>query len=257
MDIQQQTSYKILLIGEHCNDIYHYGLCERLSPEAPVPVFLQQEKEVKAGMGSNVRLNLEALGASVTHYKNSENIEKHRLYDTKFNHHIIRFDVGEDEGIKPLLLEDIEDLDFDAVVISDYNKGFITYDIAKQICTKYSDKKIFVDTKKIDLTCFENSFIKVNESEYNSIIKKPKNSKFIVTLGNRGAMFNEKIYPTNEEIEVYDVCGAGDVFLSALAICYLNTDNIEHSIQVANNAAAISVTKPGTYVLQEEDIKKL
>ena len=29
----------ILVIGESCLDVFHYGECERLCPEAPVPVF--------------------------------------------------------------------------------------------------------------------------------------------------------------------------------------------------------------------------
>jgi len=251
-----RTPYKILLLGEHCDDVYHYGHCNRLSPEAPVPVFLQHHREIRAGMASNVRLNLEAMGANVTHYKNTEHIEKHRLYDTKFNHHIIRFDVGENKRASSLLFNDIQDTDFDAVVISDYDKGFITQEIAKKICKKFSHKKIFVDSKKTDLSCFENSIIKVNEDEYNAITNKPRNSSFIVTLGSSGARYNSKIYPT-KETEVYDVCGAGDVFLAALVFNFLLTDNIERSIKIANKAATISVTRSGTYVLQKEDIEKI
>ena len=251
-----RSPYKILLLGEHCDDVYHYGHCNRLSPEAPVPVFLQHRREIKAGMASNVKLNLQAMGADVTHYKNAEHIEKHRLYDTKFNHHIIRFDIGEKQVINPLLFDHIHDEDFDAVVISDYNKGFITADIASRICKKFGHKKIFVDSKKTDLSCFENSIINVNENEYEAITKKPKNSSFITTLGPAGARYNSKVYPT-QETEVYDVCGAGDVFLAALVFNFLLTKNIESSIKIANKAATISVTKSGTYVLQKEDIKKL
>ena len=251
-----RTPYKILLLGEHCDDVYHYGHCNRLSPEAPVPVFLQHHQEIRAGMASNVKLNLEALGANVTHYKNNEHIEKHRLYDTKFNHHIIRFDMGENESVAPLLFNDIQDGDFDAVVISDYNKGFITKHVAKKICKKFRHKKIFVDSKKTDLSCFENSIINVNETEYEAITNKPINSSFITTLGSAGARYNSKVYPT-DETEVYDVCGAGDVFLAALVFNFLLTKNIENSIKIANKAATISVTKSGTYVLQKEDIKKI
>ena len=39
MVIQQQKKYKILLIGDSCVDEYHYGSTDRISPEAPVPVF--------------------------------------------------------------------------------------------------------------------------------------------------------------------------------------------------------------------------
>ena len=35
---QQQTSFNVLLIGDSCIDRYFIGTCDRLSPEAPVPV---------------------------------------------------------------------------------------------------------------------------------------------------------------------------------------------------------------------------
>ena len=67
MDTLQQPSWKILLIGDHCLDIYHYGVCERLSPEAPVPVLKVVKSEIKQGMSSNVNLNLQAFGLKVNH----------------------------------------------------------------------------------------------------------------------------------------------------------------------------------------------
>ena len=60
MGIQLQISWKVLLVGDHCIDIYHYGVCERLSPEAPVPILKQTKMEKKMGMSSNVMMNLES-----------------------------------------------------------------------------------------------------------------------------------------------------------------------------------------------------
>ena len=37
--IQLPTQFKILLIGDNCTDVYQYGVVDRISPEAPVPVF--------------------------------------------------------------------------------------------------------------------------------------------------------------------------------------------------------------------------
>ena len=48
MDTQQQKSWNVLLVGDSCLDIYHYGVCERMSPEAPVPVFRETKKEKKS-----------------------------------------------------------------------------------------------------------------------------------------------------------------------------------------------------------------
>ena len=78
-------------------------------------------------------------------------------------------------------------------------------------------------------------------------------SKYIVTLGSRGARYLGKVFPV-ETREVFDVCGAGDVFLSSLIWKYLNTENIENSISYANCMASISVGHMGTYILQKKDI---
>jgi len=62
MDTQQLKSFKILLIGDNCLDVYRYGSVDRISPEAPVPVFKFSHEETKPGMAGNVARNLEALG---------------------------------------------------------------------------------------------------------------------------------------------------------------------------------------------------
>ena len=58
-NIQQQKQFRILLIGDDCQDVYQYGIIDRLSPEAPVPVFIPGKKETKPGMAGNVAKNLE------------------------------------------------------------------------------------------------------------------------------------------------------------------------------------------------------
>ena len=71
---------KILLIGDSCIDIYHYGSVERISPEAPVPIFKLLNQETKPGMAGNVRENFRALGVS-TMFVSSEKSTKTRLID--------------------------------------------------------------------------------------------------------------------------------------------------------------------------------
>ena len=260
MDFQQQKSYNVLLCGDSCEDVYHYGTCERISPEAPVPVFKEHNQETKLGMSSNVRLNLESFGIKVDHYTSREIIKKHRFIDQRYNQHILRWDEGEKELVRemdigapsPRILEK-----YDAVVISDYNKGFLRYNTCKRLTTLFAKHKIpvFVDTKKKDLTCFVDSVIKINEKEYSNIEKHLDNPQFVVTLGERGAIYQGKNYTTAPK-EVFDVCGAGDVFLAALVFGYLCKNKIEAAIPMANKMAAISVTHMGTYVLTPDDIRE-
>ena len=266
MDTQQQKWHKVLLIGDNCEDIYHYGICERISPEAAVPIMKETRTEKKPGMSANVKLNLSAFGLSVDHFTNQEKIQKHRFIDERYNQHILRYDIGEQNLLSSLDLDLVEKIlheaginlntHYDAVVISDYNKGFLTEAVCNRICMQFKDIPVFVDTKKNDLTCFSNCVIKINEKEYKNIKENPIDSEFVVTLGDRGALYKEKIFQT-EPIEVFDVCGAGDVFLAALVHGFLNTNSIEQSIDTANKLASLSVSKMGTYVLTKEDIDDL
>ena len=65
MSIQAQRQYRILLIGDLGLDVYTYGSVDRISPEAPVPVFVPHDQVMLPGMADNVRVNLEALGCDV------------------------------------------------------------------------------------------------------------------------------------------------------------------------------------------------
>ncbi|MAH44340.1 hypothetical protein CMI37_00830 [Candidatus Pacearchaeota archaeon] len=257
MDTQQQKSWRVLLVGDHCEDVYHYGVCDRLSPEAPVPILRQEETTSKPGMSSNVKKNLQSLGVKVTHYHNNETIKKHRLIDSRYNQHLMRFDEGEVGLLAEFNLDKISNIkNVDAVVISDYNKGFLRSDTISQLCEKFKDTPMFVDTKKTDLSMFVGCTIKINEKEFSAIKRMPPEGDYIVTLGEGGALYKDVIYPT-EKTEVFDVCGAGDVFLAALVYGYLKHGAMPKAVEIANKCASFSVSKMGTYVLTKEDLKSI
>ncbi len=253
MDTPQPQPYRILLIGESCDDIYHYGTCDRLNPEAPVPVLKETHTEIKKGMAANVKLNLDSFCLDVRHLTNEEKLEKHRLIDTRFNCHVARYDVGESDKVKQLA---DHFHDFDILVISDYNKGLIDPEFARRLCKTFKNKTIFVDSKKKDLSCFTNCYLKINEKEFNESKSIDPSAETIVTLGSKGALYKNKIYPT-DKTEVFDVCGAGDVFLSSLIFGYLYYNNIEKAIKLGNKLASLSVSKTGTYVLEKEDYESI
>jgi len=56
------SSHKVLVIGDLILDKYISGRCSRISPEAPVPVVVEEKTEYRAGGAANVALNLKALG---------------------------------------------------------------------------------------------------------------------------------------------------------------------------------------------------
>lgn len=254
MDIQQQKQFKILLVGDACTDVYVMGSCDRLSSEAPVPIFLKKSKGYRDGMSANVYQNLLNISNSdITYLSNDKSeIKKIRFVDAKSKQQVMRYDI--ENEILPLNLEQLPDEQFDAVVISDYNKGFITTDNIKSLIDKY-DCKIFVDTKKNNLSIFNGCTVKINEQE-DRVATGKDDIDLIVTMGVLGAKMKDKTYPT-DRVDVYDVCGAGDVFLSSLVTRWLETGDVCKSIKTANKCASFSVTKMGTYHITREEYENL
>ena len=240
---------KVLLIGDSCIDKYVYGDAKRLSPEAPVPVLDYVRTDTTEGMAFNVFHNLNSFGIEVHLLTNEEEIVKTRYIDEKSNQQILRVD--EESKIKPFDNEEV-DTDYDALVISDYNKGFITQEKLFQISSTFVGP-VFIDTKKCSVP--ENAFIKINESEFKKITHFiPDN--MIITKGGEGTEYQGKLYPA-QKVNVFDVVGAGDTFLAALTYGYLKYGTIEEAIPLANKAAAVAVSHRGTYVLTEEDVQQL
>ena len=134
-------------------------------------------------MSLNVKENLLGLGVSVDIITNEKEIIKSRHIENKSRQHIIRVDWGEDEKVKPLSFDKIERINFDlydAVVISDYNKGFITKENISKILSFTNNIPVFVDTKKKDLRCYEGCIIKINEKEEREVVNFPENHSLIV-----------------------------------------------------------------------------
>ena len=247
---QQQKSFKILLIGDNCVDVYRYGSVDRISPEAPVPVFVPKYDIVKDGMAGNVRRNLEALGCQVK-YLFGETSTKTRLIDTRSKQQIVRID--KDVLSAPITIETVLP-DYDAIVISDYNKGAVSYELIEDLRKNFSGP-IFVDTKKTDLARLEGCFIKINELEHSRATSFPEGvpSGLIVTYGERGVFYNDFVFGA-KTVEVADVCGAGDTFLSALVYQYLNTTDMHKAINFAIDASAITVQHLGNYAPTHDEI---
>jgi len=257
MGFQAQKLFKILLIGDACLDKYHYGSCFRLSSEAPVPVFKLLRTEVQKGMILNVEKNLRAFGIAVDTISNDFGlITKERFIDNRSGQHLLRLDTGEDKLLPSLSLNDLNIDNYNCVAISDYDKGSLPYEMCNKIsklCLE-KNKRLFVDSKKSDLSCFEGAIIKINEEERKKTQQFPKIYDLVTTLGSQGACWNETTFSAYK-VEVFDVCGAGDTFFAALISEFLKTNNMMSSIIFANGCASITVQKNGCYSLRSEEIK--
>jgi D-beta-D-heptose 7-phosphate kinase/D-beta-D-heptose 1-phosphate adenosyltransferase len=253
MDTAQQTKYKILLIGDDCNDVYTYGHVKRISPEAPVPIFEPHYTISRDGMAGNVRKNLEALGCDVTFLRDKDRVsEKNRLIDDRTKQQLLRVD-RDVEG-NPITFETAIPPVYDAVVISDYNKGTVTYELIEELAQEVA-VPIFVDTKKTDLARLSGCYVKINALEKSRATSLPKIDHLIVTQGHHGATWNGWIFPAEIAGDVVDVCGAGDTFLAALAYKFLETNHMPDAIKFANKASAVTVQHVGVYAPRLEQIK--
>ena len=70
----------------------------------------------------------------------------------------------------------------------------------------------------------------------------------IVTKGPKGCIYQNKLYPV-ENVEVKDTSGAGDTFVAGLCYKFVETKDIERSINYANECATRVVQKRGVGVI--------
>ena len=239
---------RVLVVGDSCKDVHVYGECDRMCPDAPVPVFIPKITKANRGMAGNVYENLASLGAECIIVTNQSEITKTRYVEEKTNHMIVRIDSGEEkiEKINSLHLIDFDE--YDAVVISDYNKGFLSEKDIQYIAKRHD--LVFLDTKKLLGNWVKNiKFIKINEVEYNKSKHLIKNKdwikeKLIITVGSKGCLYQDKIFLV-DKVEVKDLSGAGDSFLAGLVFSFIKNRNLFDSITFANECATKVVQQKG------------
>jgi D-beta-D-heptose 7-phosphate kinase/D-beta-D-heptose 1-phosphate adenosyltransferase len=168
---EEFKQFNVLVIGDNCVDRFVYGTAIRLAPEAPVPVFNPVNETINDGMAGNVIANLKALGLNVLSIYNGEQIIKSRYVDDRSGQILLRVDENDKvkrintDNIKQIINNQYKGINIDAIVISDYDKGFLDEEDIQFICM--NNKHVFIDTKKIlDNYCTHASFIKINHVEY-------------------------------------------------------------------------------------------
>ena len=235
---------RALVIGETCIDKFIYCEALRFSPEAPVPVLTQLEVVENPGMSGNVVRNLQSISQiEIKHIHQKQLITKTRFVEKKSNHMFIRFDEGENNIDK--FLNDIDFSLYDFVIVSDYDKGFLSNDDLINI-SKASKLSILDSKRKLSPETIKNfTFIKLNEKELQNNIEFQSFDNIITTLGSAGSMYGGKIYESPNPQETIDVSGAGDTFTSSFILKYHETKDVEQSIIFANKMSSIVVSKRG------------
>ena len=248
---------KVLLIGEQCDDIFIYGDTPRLSPEGPAPVFIPKREIYNGGMGMNVMGNLMALNIDVDFEHQQSPITKTRHIHESSNTLLLRID--EEKNIDNIgdRLPKFDFWEYPMIVVSDYNKGFLTEEDIAYIGFKHPN--VICDTKKkLGEWCRDLRFIKLNRSEFENNKEFIEENdwileKLIITLDKDGCMYSGTSYPT-EKVEIMDISGAGDTFVAGFVKMFLDTDDISKSIQFANRCSAQVVQKRGVTTIDYDNL---
>ena len=306
---------KILVIGDLMLDIYLYGAAERISPEAPVPVVSAEKEESLPGGAANVMSNLAHLGCHVFGAGYIGKDETGRILWNKLNdlhintecivhsnlstihktrviangQHVVRFDFDQNyEQLKEEkqnfigLLTTLSSYHFDAIIVSDYNKGTINKNVMDTIksvfhcpiiCdTKPQHKDIFHDVWCITPNIQEAKQLFGLEAHSKTSIEIAKKLKqemnlktILVTMADQGVMGideqnNVFQYPAYVEFNEHnpktklDVTGAGDTLISVFAACVAGGISTQKAVLFSNIAAGIVVKKTGTAVCSFDEL---
>ena len=234
-----------MVIGESCLDVFRYCNGIKLAPDFPVPVVSVVREATNPGMAMNVFRNLAKYAENTNILTNIdwESVTKTRYVDDRSNHHFFRVDDSPDIT----RLKELPDVTrYDAIVVSDYDKGFLDRGQIQEICSTHNS--VFLDTKKILGTWANNAkFIKINDYEFRrskDFITREIERKLICTQGENGCTFKGKSYEV-PRVAVRDTSGAGDAFFASLVLSYLDSSEIESAILIANRLASRVVSQRG------------
>jgi rfaE bifunctional protein kinase chain/domain len=297
---------RVLVLGDLMLDKYIWGHVSRISPEAPIPVVVATNDTSCLGGAGNVAHNLQKLGASpiltgvVGRDKEGEWIRKTAsdnrgiFVSTKrpttvktriiaHHQHVVRVDMEEIQPISPQLADKIfrfiRQEKFDAMIISDYNKGLITDSLLQKVLPFLQQKMIpvCVDPKIEHFLSFSPvTLITPNHLEAESFVHRPCRSNrevemagktilsriaaeyLILKRGEQGLSVFEKgkkaLHVPTLAHEVYDVTGAGDTVIAVSSLALLAGASIQEAAMLANIAAGIVVGKLGTATLTAAEL---
>lgn len=266
--LSRADQLRIAVIGDYIQDKYINGTVDRISPEAPVVIVKQKEIITNPGGAANVVANLQGLGCQVSFFYNAKHIPvKTRVMSG--SHHIVRID----EELEPewMRWDDVDiGLDygilhqkFNCVVISDYGKGMISEEVAKEVIERCCMQGIpVVVDSKYNLDKFEDATVlKCNLNEWNpeEYLKSNIVDNLVITLGAKGMRYwgsyggcELRGNMPGYEVDIYDTCGAGDTVTAVLAVMTALGEPIDKSCELANIAGSEVCRHPGVFPITKE-----
>ncbi|MDF2476412.1 MAG: Bifunctional protein HldE [Sphingobacterium sp.] len=307
-------NFSILVIGDLILDKYLQGVTTRINPEAPVPVVDILSETLRLGGAGNAAFNLKKLGAKVTFFSvigndengrlamdmlKSENIdgqlivsdERATIVKTRViagSQVVVRYDQGTDSEVSREVEEKLISLicsnheNYDAILISDYNKGLLSGHFVlrlKKVQT-VNRKFIAIDSKRLGFFKeLSPDLVKPNYSELVSLLdlrsqnveRKKQISElgsniynsthaFItaVTLDKEGSLIfeagNYMYWCPPHKIEPHHTSGAGDTYMGAFLLSILSKIPIPQAAEIASTAARIGLEKKNTSFCTREEL---
>ncbi len=302
----------VLTVGDVMLDQYVYGKVDRISPEAPIPIFSKIETKSTLGGSGNVSKNIKSLGAEssllalIGNDKNGVTIEKlcdesqitfHRIIDSKRpstrkqrfiskSQQIMRIDEEETAVIDAdVLLKSSSIFDkifksssHNAVIIQDYNKGFLHPKLIQHIIAEANAMNIptIVDPKFKNLEAYNGcTAIKPNHKELSKAINRKVTldlddlksavealkkyvefDKAYVTLGANGIYnYQNNTISSGYNVKITDITGAGDSVVSMLALLLAQNFAEDQICPILNIIGNLACRNQGAVGVKIEDLR--
>lgn len=266
MNIRDLSKARIVVVGDAMIDLYIHGRVDRISPEAPVPVFVEESREKRAGGAANVVENLRALGCKVEYPFTVKSAVKTRFMVN--NRQMFRHDEEDCSAIGQETAERIfvyaTRHDCDVLIISDYAKGVCTPSLCQRLIAWAKEKsaKVVVDPKGRNWSKYRGcDAITPNQVEIDktNLYHQPRDAgrslldlydigACLVTKGANG-MSLEAPHPIHipaTNTGPVDVCGCGDTVIAILAAAIAVGYDLETAARLSNVGAGIVAGKFGT-----------
>jgi rfaE bifunctional protein kinase chain/domain len=309
--VRAMRGVRVLVVGDVMLDEFVWGKVSRISPEAPVPVVQVTGQSFHVGGAGNVARNIRSLGgrallagvvgsdaaaerikedlaaAGVTASLVRDPGRPTTLKTRIIAHHqqIVRADR---ERAEPLsgeleaeLLRRVERSSgsWDAVVVSDYQKGVVTPRLMRQVASLGRRRGIptLVDPKVAHFELYRGvSVITPNQLEAEQatgrrirtapdlaavgrrLLSRLACRGVLLTRGEHGMSLFEPgqrpFHVPTAAREVFDVTGAGDTVIASLALALCAGAAMKEAAVLANHAAGVAVGKLGTAVVEPGEL---
>ena len=283
----------ILTIGDAILDVFSHHHAGRLEPTAPVPVLYPKHNVYMAGGAANVAQNVMALGGK-SHFLGAWDLDENGLRleslltcdhtripgETTVKQRIVadrqvvcRIDSSREN---PGIMEIPEDLRPDArfVILQDYDHGLVTDELMESL--KKQGIPTIVDPKRVTSALHGVTYLKPNKDEARTILglryrfaradecaealARLWDTRAIVTDGSNGIFWHDQDsggHSPGHQVEVFDVTGAGDTVIAALAVQLERGVILSEAVKFANLAAAAVVRHHGTVAATLEEVQAL